>query len=101
MIGKFYGAPTMLRKGLSAQYGPKSHDPGVSDSVWFNFTVYENGEVQIRNKDSIMVLDKDAVHALQKLWQDALSEYHFEIGYTAEELNSLQSLRFRQTQASR
>jgi hypothetical protein len=66
-------APRKMYAGLSAQYGRKAKKPDMSggDEVWFNFTVYENGEVQIKTGRDSTVMSRDAFLSLLHLFTQA------------------------------
>ena len=78
MNDRFRHDPAKMYDGISAQYGMKGRDQETSDSVYFNFTVYENGEVQVRGyagKDyATIVLGQGAFRELVALYAKAVNK---------------------------
>ena len=76
MSDRFRHAPAIMYDGISAQYGMKLKDDGPhGDIVYFNFTVYENGEVRISGGDNVIIMDAEAYSALSLLWESARDKF--------------------------
>lgn len=61
-----------LRSGISMQYGKKDTAGSQTlESVWFNFTVLDGGEVQIRTSKETIIMSPGAFMALMHLFSQA------------------------------
>ena len=72
----YHYAPAIMYDGISVQYGMKLKDDGPGyDNVYFNFTVYENGEVRISGGSNVIIMDAGAYSALSLLWESARDKF--------------------------